>query len=80
MPSMQEVSGLIPRAARDRQGGVHMCTPSTWKGKTGGSEVQGHPGLHSEFEASLSYLRPALKTNSLSKGMNEGRKKGRREL
>lgn len=36
---------------------------STWKIKGGGSGgIQGHPWLHNEFEASLSYVRPCLKT------------------
>jgi hypothetical protein len=33
----------------------------------GGSEVQGHPWLHSEFEASLGFLRPHLKTKTKTK-------------
>jgi hypothetical protein len=31
--------------------------------ESGGSQVQGHPWLQSEFEASLGYLRPGLKKN-----------------
>ena len=41
---------------------VHICHPSTWEMEAGGSGVQGHPWLHSEFEASLGYMRPCLKT------------------
>lgn len=29
--------------------------------KVEGSEIQGHPGLHSEFKASLDYMDPASK-------------------
>jgi hypothetical protein len=27
---------------------AHNCNPSFWKAETGGSQVQGQPGLHSE--------------------------------
>jgi hypothetical protein len=27
---------------------MHPCNPSTWEAKTGGSQVQGQPGLHRE--------------------------------
>lgn len=50
---------------------VHIGNLGTWKGKAGGAEVRGHPGLLVEFEASLSYMRSALKTASQKKGMNE---------
>lgn len=29
---------------------------SPWEPEAGGSEVQGHPWLHSKFEASLGYV------------------------
>lgn len=29
--------------------------------ETGGSGIEGHPGLHGEFEDSLGYIRPCLK-------------------
>lgn len=40
---------------------VHL-QHGTW-GQTGaeGSEVQGHPSLHKEFEANLGYMRPWIK-------------------
>lgn len=36
---------------------------STWKAETEGL-VQGNPLMHSEFEASLSYIRPCLIINN----------------
>lgn len=38
------------------------CTRSlgTWHVEAGGSEVQVYPRLHSDFEASLNYMRPCL--------------------
>jgi hypothetical protein len=42
---------------------AHACNPSTWEDKTGGSRVWGKPGLHSKFNANLSYImRPCFKT------------------
>lgn len=36
---------------------IYVTNPSTQElTETGGSEVGGHPGLHSEFEAKLSYI------------------------
>ena len=43
---------------------MHICKPSTWEVEAGGSEVRGHPQLHSEFEASLGYIRASLKTGN----------------
>jgi hypothetical protein len=28
---------------------AHTCNPSTQEAETGESQVQGHPGLHSQF-------------------------------
>jgi hypothetical protein len=36
---------------------VHASNPSTWEAENGGYGVQGHPGLHSEFEGSLGYIK-----------------------
>ena len=36
-------------------GGV-PCNSSTWEVEARGSGVQGHPQIHSEFEASMNYL------------------------
>jgi hypothetical protein len=43
---------------------MHICEPSTWEVEAGGSEVRGYPQLHSEFEASLGYIRACLKTGN----------------
>ena len=54
--------------ALHKQGAVvHICSPSTWEVETGGSEVQGHPLLLSEFEASLEFMR-----DPVSKKQGEG--------
>lgn len=37
---------------------VHARNPSTLDGEASKSEVHDHPQLHSEFEASLGYMRP----------------------
>lgn len=37
--------------------GIHVSNPSTQEVRTGGSEVEGRPQLHSEFENSLNYMR-----------------------
>ena len=46
---------------------LYACDPSTWEVETGGSEVQGHPLLLSEFEASLEFMR-----DPVSKKQGEG--------
>lgn len=43
--------------------------PSTWEVETSTSEVQGHPPLHSEAEASLGYMRPGLKDRKWREGV-----------
>jgi hypothetical protein len=35
---------------------MHICNPSTQEAEVGGSQVQGHSGPHSEFQASPSYI------------------------
>lgn len=37
-----------------------VCTSCTQKVEARGKEVQGHPWLHTKFEASLDYKRPCL--------------------
>lgn len=37
---------------------VHASNPRAQLAEAGGSEAQGHPQLHSKYEASLRYLRP----------------------
>lgn len=36
---------------------ARACDPSTREVEAGRSEVQGHPQLHSEFEANLDHIR-----------------------
>lgn len=38
---------------------IHTCNPSTWL------EVQDHPYLHNEFEASQGYRRPYPQINKI---------------
>lgn len=40
---------------------VHVCNPHTWEMEMGGSEIQRHPPLYSEFQASLNYTKPYFK-------------------
>jgi hypothetical protein len=39
---------------------AYKCNTSTWEAEAGGSQIQGHPSLHSEFEASLGYIVKSL--------------------
>lgn len=43
---------------------VHAYTPNTQEVELGELEVVGHPCLHREFEARLSYMRLCLNTTS----------------
>lgn len=52
---------------------VPACCPSTEK-KAGEAGVQGHPSLHSEFEATLGHMRSHLK-NKLIKSEAEMQRK-----
>lgn len=36
---------------------VHACHPSMREAGAGQSEVEGHPPVHREFEASMSYMK-----------------------
>ena len=40
---------------------IHNLSPGTQEVEVGGSEVRGHPQLHSESEDSLRYMRLCLK-------------------
>lgn len=40
---------------------VHACKPNSQGIEAGGSEVRGHSWLRSKFEASLAYIRQAVK-------------------
>ena len=39
---------------------AYACTPATWQVRAGGTLVQGQASLHSEFEASLDYIRDII--------------------
>lgn len=39
---------------------IHACSPSPWGVEGGGSKVQDHPLIHSEFKTSLGYMRHNL--------------------
>jgi hypothetical protein len=41
---------------------VYIYHPSTKKAEAEGSGVQGHRQLHGDFEASLGYIKPRLKS------------------
>lgn len=41
---------------------AYACNPVLGSG--GGSGVQGHPLLHREFEASMDYIKPCLKSKT----------------
>jgi hypothetical protein len=46
---------------------VHACNPSTQKGEAEGYQVQGQPGLYSNFQASMGYKKKFLKEFSWKK-------------
>lgn len=41
---------------------VQACDPSTWEAGTGKQGAEGQPVLQTDFEASLDYMKPSLKT------------------
>lgn len=55
------------------------CHPCTWEAEAGGSETQGHPQLHCEFEASLGYMTLCLREEGKKwlRINNKGTGKGR---
>lgn len=57
LTSIHKAQGLIPSPAQSMSV-LNTCNPSTWEVEAGGSEVEGHPWLHKEFEAGLGYMRP----------------------
>jgi hypothetical protein len=36
---------------------AQVCNPRNWEAEAGGSQVQGQPELHSEFQAKLDYIK-----------------------
>ena len=55
---------------------VHTCNSNTWEVEAGGSEVQGHPWLHSEFKASPELLETQTRREE-GKEREGGRERGR---
>jgi len=49
---------------------IHACSPSPWGVEGGGSKVQDHPLIHSEFKTSLGYTAngPIFKIIKLGAG------------
>ena len=47
---------------------IHKTTGGTGQVETGGSGVQSHPQLHSEFETSLNYVRLCLRARVIGGG------------
>ena len=66
--NIHKAHGSIPSSSYNRYSGPHR-NPTTWQVEAGGSEVQGHPQLHSKFKASLGYMKPSF---SLSFGVSLG--------
>ena len=56
LPNRHKVLSSIP-ALHKSSVVAHPYNPSTWEGKARRSEVQGHPLLHSEFEANLGHSK-----------------------
>ena len=53
--------------------GVHTCNRSIRDVDIGGSGVQGHSQLHSEFKVSLGYMKPCIHSGADSVGCLVGR-------
>lgn len=53
---------------------LNTCNPSTQEVQAGGSGVQSQSWLHSEVEASLSYMTHCLKSKIKNKVVGVGRK------
>lgn len=45
-------------------------SPELWSLETGGAKIQGHPGLHSQFEASQGFYETLFKTKLQQKRNN----------
>lgn len=54
---------------------TYTCKSSAWEVEARGSDVHGHPWLHSKFEASLSYRKPWSQNKTKKKGKREQKKK-----
>ena len=55
-PDVQQTPASVPGTVYTRPG-THACKHSTWDVEAGGLGVLGHPWLHIEFVASMSYRR-----------------------
>lgn len=76
-PVIPEAKGRGPPSQKQRSGGLgmvaHVCHPSTWEAEVGESlQVQGQPGLHSEFKASLTYIKRPCLTKGAGVGYSSG--------
>lgn len=49
---------------------THTYNPSIWEVYAGGSEIQGHLWLHSEFEASPGYMKSCIKKYKTKQNKN----------
>lgn len=54
---------------------AHSCNPSIWEVAAEGSESQGHPQLHSQFEASLCHMSTWVIVSKQIEGQNNKTKK-----
>lgn len=59
LPSMPRALGWFP-ASHKLSMIEHAFNSGTWVVEAGRSKTQGHPLLHSEFEASLGYIIPVF--------------------
>lgn len=66
LPTVQKVLGSIPSTTCTGHV-MDVCNANTQEMVAGGSEIQGHPWLDSEYEASLDYTRPCLKKKKAHK-------------
>lgn len=48
---------------------AHACNPIIWNIKADGSEVQGHPHLHTEFDPGYNTWDPILKKKIMFSGL-----------
>lgn len=58
--------GLRLSSSKHKHDSMHLGAFGRWM--MGGANVQGHP-WHSEFEASLEYMRPRLKSQPTNQNM-----------
>lgn len=66
---------LVTTTKRRKKPGVvaYTCNLSIWKVEIGGSEIQGHAQLYSEFKNSLDYVSTCLKQNNKKATFKEAR-------